>query len=219
MFASVGVHGPVLSPAAALALDVVLLGAATLLLLSDKRMTRHHGVLLLSFVAVVAVLRVLMSNLPNVQPVTVAVLLAGATLGARRGVAFAILVTMLSNAVLGDGYWTVFQAAGWALIAVVGAHANLIQDDRLHLGRATLFAGLLALPFGFVTNLSLLGGGVGLAELPALMWMGLPFDLSHALGNTVIMLWTGALMVRMLTPVDVPDALEMPGVEADVHLT
>ena len=110
-------------------------------------------------------------------------------------------------------------AAGWALIAVVGAHANLIQDDRLRLGRATLFAGLLALPFGFVTNLSLLGGGVGLAELPALMWMGLPFDLSHALGNTVIMLWTGALMVRMLTPVDVPDALEMPGVEADVHLT
>ena len=51
------------------------------------------------------------------------------------------------------------------------------------------------------------------------MWMGLPFDLSHALGNTVIMLWTGGLMVRMLTPVDVPDALEMPGVEADVHLT
>ena len=48
---------------------------------------------------------------------------------------------------------------------------------------------------------------------------GLAFDLSHALGNTVIMLWTGALMVRMLTPVDVPDALEMPGVEADVHLT
>ena len=95
-----------LSPAAALALDVVLLGAATLLLLSDKRLTRHHGVLLLSFVAVVAVLRVLMANLPNVQPVTVAVLLAGATLGARRGVAFAILVTMLSNAVLGDGYRT-----------------------------------------------------------------------------------------------------------------
>ena len=114
MFASVGVHGPVLGPTAALALDVVLLGAATLLLLIDKRLTRHQGVLLLSFVALVAVLRVVMANLPNVQPVTVAVLLAGASLGARRGVAFAILVTMLSNAVLGDGYWTLFQAAGWA---------------------------------------------------------------------------------------------------------
>ena len=51
------------------------------------------------------------------------------------------------------------------------------------------------------------------------MWMGLPFDLSHALGNVVFMLWTGSLMLRMLTPVDVHDALEMPGVEADVHLT
>ena len=219
MFASVGVHGPVLSPAAALALDVVLLGAATLLLLGDKRMTRHHGVLLLSFVAVVAVLRVLMANLPNVQPVTVAVLLAGASLGARRGIAFAILVTMLSNAVLGDGYWTLFQAAGWGMVAMIGAQAHLIQDDRLLLGRATFVAGVLALPFGLITNLSLLGGGVGLAQLPSLMWMGLPFDLSHALGNVVFMLWTGSLMLRMLTPVDVPDALEMPGVEADVHLT
>ena len=131
MFASVGVHGPVLGPTAALALDVVLLGAATLLLLSDKRLTRHQGVLLLSFVALVAVLRVVMANLPNVQPVTVAVLLAGASLGARRGVAFAILVTMLSNAVLGDGYWTLFQAAGWAMVAVVGSRAHLLQGDRL----------------------------------------------------------------------------------------
>lgn len=218
MFASVGVHGPVLSPAAALTLDVVLLGAVTLLLFSDKRMTRHHGVLLLSFVAVVAVLRVLMANLPNVQPVTVAVLLAGARLGARRGAAFAILVAMLSNAVLGDGYWTLFQAAGWTMVAVVGAKVDLVKDERLLLGRATMFAGVLALPFGLITNLSLLGGGVGLDQLPQLMWMGLPFDVSHALGNVVIMLWTGPLMLRMLTPVDVPDALEMPGVEADVHL-
>ena len=219
MFASVGVHGPVLGPTAALALDVVLLGAATLLLLSDKRLTRHQGVLLLSFVALVAVLRVVMANLPNVQPVTVAVLLAGASLGARRGVAFAILVTMLSNAVLGDGYWTLFQAAGWAMVAVVGSRAHLLQGDRLLLGRATLLAGALALPFGLVTNLSLLGGGVGLAQVPALVWMGLPFDLSHALGNVVFMLWTGPFMPRMMTPVDVPDVLEAPGAEADVHLS
>lgn len=218
MFASVGVHGPELSPTAALVLDVLLLGAATLLLLQDKRMTRHQGVLLLSFVAVVAVLRVVMASLPNVQPVTVAVLLAGASLGARRGVAFAILVTMLSNAVLGDGYWTLFQAAGWSLIAVVGSRANLMEGDRLLLGRATMFAAVLALPFGMITNMSLIGGGVGLAQLPALVWTGLPFDLSHALGNVVVMLWAGPLMLRMLLPVDVPDATAIQGVEADVHL-
>ena len=133
-------------------------------------------------------------------------------------VAFAILVTMLSNAVLGDGYWTLFQAAGWSLIAVVGSRANLIEGDRLLLGRATMFAAVLALPFGLVTNMSLIGGGVGLAQLPALVWTGLPFDLSHALGNVVVMLWAGPLMLRMLLPVDVPDATAIQGVEADVHL-
>ena len=218
MLAGVGVHGPVLSPVAALVLDVVLLGAATLLLLQDRRLTRHQGVLLLSLVAVVALLRVLMANLPNVQPVTVAVLLAGASLGARRGVAFAILVTMLSNAILGDGYWTLFQAAAWSMVAVVGSRANLIENDRLLLGRATLFSAALALPFGAITNLSLLGGGVGFSQFPALMWTGMPFDLSHALGNVVVMLWTGSLMLRMMLPVDVPDAMATPGAEADVHL-
>ena len=94
----------------------------------------------------------------------------------------------------------------------------MIEDDRLLLGRATLFAGLLAFPFGIITNLSLIGGGVGFAQFPALLWTGLPFDLSHALGNVVIMLWTGALMLRMMLPVDVPDAMAIPGVEADVHL-
>ena len=81
MFASVGVHGSC-SAHTALALDVVAAGAATLSL-GDKRMTRHHGVVLLSFVAVVAA-PASMANLLNVQPVTVAVLLAGASLGARR---------------------------------------------------------------------------------------------------------------------------------------
>ena len=72
------------------------------------------------------------------------------------------------------------------MVAMIGAQAHLIQNDRLLLGRATLVAG--ARLAGVITNLSLLGGGVGLAQLPSLMWMGLPFDLSHALGNVVFML-------------------------------
>jgi len=60
-----------------------------------------------------------MQPFPNVQPVTVAALLVGAQLGARRGAAFAVLVAMISNFFMGDGWWTVFQAAGWASIAIV----------------------------------------------------------------------------------------------------
>jgi energy-coupling factor transport system substrate-specific component len=93
-------------------LDVLLLGGALVLLLSDRRLTVSSGTVLLSLVAATAAARVAMADLPNVQPVSVMVLLAGATMGARRGVAFAVLVTILSNTVLGDGLWTLLQAVG-----------------------------------------------------------------------------------------------------------
>lgn len=218
MVGAVGTHGLALGPTSSLVLDVVLLGAATLLLLADRRLTVHHAVVVFAMVAAAAAARVLMADLPNVQPVTAMVLLAGATMGARRGIAFAVLVTVLSNAVLGDGIWTVFQAVGWSMVAVVGARAHLLVDGRLRLGRATVFVAILALPFGLVTNLSVLGGGLGLEALPALMWSGLPFDLSHALGNIVVMLWAGPTLVRWFTVQEVGDPMAITGVEADVSL-
>ena len=65
-----------------------------------------------AFISALVVSRVMLEPLPNIQPVTVALLLIGATLGARRGIGIAILVTILSNAFLGTGIWTLFQAAG-----------------------------------------------------------------------------------------------------------
>ena len=44
-----------------------------------------------TLVASISLLRVVMTPLPNIQPVTIAALIIGAQLGARRGVAFAVL--------------------------------------------------------------------------------------------------------------------------------
>jgi energy-coupling factor transport system substrate-specific component len=119
MFQALGTHGPEVSPAMGLALDVLLLGAAFWLLAGPNRRTVHDIVLMGALVVSVSLLRVVMQPLPNIQPVTVACLLVGAQLGARRGAAFAVMVTMLSNFFMGDGWWTIFQAVGWATVAVL----------------------------------------------------------------------------------------------------
>ena len=110
MFSASGTHGPVVEPALGLLIDASLIGAATILLLRSSSKT-GMGLLAL-LVLTISSLRVAMADLPNIQPVTVSCLLVGAVMGARRGVAFAILVTLLSNAVIGVGWWSIFQAAG-----------------------------------------------------------------------------------------------------------
>ena len=116
MFQAMGVHGPELTPLAHVLLNTLMVGAAFVDAEdrgSGRRSHRLTLAALATLVLSVAALRVMMQPFPNVQPVTVAALLVGAHFGARRGAAFAVLVALLSNMLIGDGWWTLFQAAGW----------------------------------------------------------------------------------------------------------
>jgi len=71
-------------------------------------------------------------TIPNVQPVTILVIMGGALLGWRRGVGLALLVTLVTNLQLGSGTWSVFQAIGWALAAAVGAKLSSTRRTFPH---------------------------------------------------------------------------------------
>ena len=94
MFQALGTHGPVVSPTTSLILDLILLVSAFWLLATPSKKNLGDTLLLLTLVLAVSAVRVLMQPLPNIQPVTVAALIVGAHLGARRGAAFAILVAI-----------------------------------------------------------------------------------------------------------------------------
>ena len=110
MFQSYGIHGPVLGPVTGLVIDIILLALAFWMLASPDMKKVSNILTFVTLVASISLLRVVMTPLPNIQPVTVAALIIGAQLGARRGVAFAVLVTMISNFIIGDGIWTLYQA-------------------------------------------------------------------------------------------------------------
>ena len=199
MFQALGVHGPVLTPLASALLDITLVSVAFAFFVGGSRTNRMTMGMLATMVVAMAALRVLMQPLPNVQPVTVAALLVGAHLGARRGVAFAILATLLSNLLISHGWWTLFQAAGWAIVAVIGARAKLVQNGQLQLQRLALASVASAVVFGFVSTLSLVTSAMTPSSFIVLLGQGLPFDVVHALGNLVFVIWMAPSLHQFLS--------------------
>ena len=199
MFQAIGVHGPVLTPLASALLDIMLVSVAFAFFVGGSRTNRMTLGMLATMVVAMAALRVLMQPLPNVQPLTVAALLVGAHLGARRGVAFAILATLLSNLLISHGWWTFFQAAGWAIVAVIGARANLVQNGQLQLQRLALVSVVSAMVFGFVSTLSLVTSAMTPSAFIVLLGQGLPFDVVHALGNLVFVVWMAPSLHHFLS--------------------
>ena len=199
MFQALGVHGPVLTPLASALLDITLVSVAFAFFVGGSRTNRMTLGMLATMVVAMAALRVLMQPLPNVQPLTVAALLVGAHLGARRGVAFAILATLLSNLLISHGWWTFFQAAGWAIVAVIGARANLVQNGQLQLQRLALVSVVSAMVFGFVSTLSLVTSAMTPSAFIVLLGQGLPFDVVHALGNLVFVVWMAPSLHHFLS--------------------
>ena len=115
-----------------------------------------------AFISALVVSRVMLEPLPNIQPVTVALLLIGATLGARRGIGIAILVTILSNAFLGTGIWTLFQVAGWSFVAWTGAMASshlTNSEGELNMRNLVYFSIGAALVFDLIVSMAALVAG------------------------------------------------------------
>lgn len=198
MFEAMGVHGPTLSPFASLVLDIALLASAFWLLAKPTKRPIMDSLFLATLVLSVSFLRVVMQPLPNVQPVTVAALLVGAQLGARRGAAFAVLVAMISNFFMGDGWWTVFQAVGWASVAVAGSKLSLITPSGLNLRKAIFASLAAAIWFDLIVSFSILDGTIGFTDFITYLIHGIPFDLLHMASNLVFVVWLGSWFSGLL---------------------
>ena len=151
-------------------------------------MSRLHRVALGATIGTLAALsRIPFAVIPNVQPASALVILAGAVLGWRVGLLAGVVVPLVSNAVLGHGPWTLFQAIGWG---GMGALAALLGDRPRRWPLAA---------FGIVAGLAygvLMDAWVWLAGVRPLAWRtllpvlarGVPMNLAHAGGNALI-LW------------------------------
>ncbi len=217
MFQALGTHGPVLSPMTSLVLDIGLLVAAFWLLATPSKKSLGDTLLLLTLVLAVSAARVLMQPLPNIQPVTVAALIIGAQLGARRGAAFAILVAMISNAIIGNGWWTIFQAIGWASVAVIGSKFAIIANGELQRNRLFVAAIASAFVFDLIVSFSLIDSSTSIVSFLTYLAHGIPYDLLHALGNLTFAVWFGSWFADVVAEEIVVEEVELMSEESIIY--
>ena len=193
-----GVHGPVLGPVEMLAINVVLITISFFLLCRPTHSAKREILVLTSITAAAAASRVLLEPFPNVQPLTVMCLVMGASLGARRGMAFAVMATMISNLILSHGWWTLFQATGWAAVAFAGSRLNLVLQNEIAMKRLIISAVFASVLFDWWVSLSTYTAGMTIGEFGIYLLNGLPFDALHAIASIASAVWIAPWLANLL---------------------
>ena len=193
-----GVHGPVLGPVEMLVINVVLITICFFLLCRPTHSAKREILVLTSITAAAAASRVLLEPFPNVQPLTVMCLVMGASLGARRGMAFAVMATMISNLILSHGWWTLFQAIGWAAVAFAGSRLNLVIQNEVAMKRLIISAVFASVLFDWWVSLSIYTAGMTIGEFGIYLLNGLPFDALHAIASIATAVWIAPWLANLL---------------------
>ena len=196
-------HNVALSPNQSLFLNIAILSIIVLSLIRSERYLRDQsqwGMLVLLAVFGVSG-RILLDPIPNVQPVTVLVLMAGAYFGAPRAIALAATIALASNVMLlGHGPWTLFQAVGWGAIGLVGAlmSRRIVVEGRVRIGLLAVIAAASGLAFNWFVSLSILLEAGSSMLVPYLL-NGLVFDLYHVAGNVLFVAWMASPLGEMMS--------------------
>ena len=211
-----GVHGPALAPVELLAINMVLITISFFLLCRPTHSAKREILILTSITAAAAASRILLEPFPNVQPLTMMCLVMGATLGARRGMAFAVIATMISNLVLSHGWWTLFQASGWATVAFAGSRLGLVIDNVVQMKRLAITAIIASVLFDWWVSLSIFTSGMTLSEFTIYLLNGLPFDAIHAVASLVSAVWIAQWLANLVFEETSQIEEPLPIGEADV---
>ena len=136
--------------------------------------------------------KVAMMALPNIEPVSLIVMLLAVTYGKKA--LFPIYIYALLELTLhGVGLWTLSYLYVWAILALV---AWLCREMQSALGWALLSGGFGLLFGALCTPVCLVTGGPAFA----LSWWlsGIPFDLLHCGGNFALALFLFKPLRRLL---------------------
>jgi energy-coupling factor transport system substrate-specific component len=207
-------HAINLGPNGMLIVNVALLSMiGWALLKTEKSITTQSDVIILSLIAIFAISgRILLDPIPNIQPVTVIVLLVGIHFGATRSIIFATSIALVSNLFIGHGLWTVYQATGWSMIGILGAiiSSKIYVNSKLSINPLMYIAALCGFVFDWIVSLSALH--VINPDLFLLYILsGIPFDVLHAAGNMFFVAWLAVplseIMIRHIS-IEQPSVVE-----------
>ena len=153
---------------------------------------------ILSALAVVG--RLALAVIPNVQPVSVIILIITLTMGTIDGMLVAVLSILLSNILLGMGPWTLAQIASYVIISLLtGWFVRPFYKPNAMANRIAIavYAGFTGLLYGFIISIFMVKMFGVVAFWPYYL-RGIPFDLMHAGGNIAFYFILEPILSRIL---------------------
>lgn len=147
-----------------------------------------------------AVARVPFVVLPSVQPCSYLIFCVGYVFGPLTGFIVGGNTALISNLILGQGPWTIYQMIAWGLIGIFGGLMNFKKDKILNRTIMALIGFVWGFLYGWITNLW------SWFLMPVLSWESFLlvnlnsfiFDLSHAIANFIFLYYFGSQTINIL---------------------
>ena len=148
----------------------------------DKKLTVRQIVLFGMLGALIFAAKYVMAFLPNIEPVSLMVMLCAVVFG-RKGAYPIALYVLMEVLFYGLGLWNINYLYIWAILGIAAGQMRKVQGAlpwAILSGTFGLLFGALCAPVDVVIG----GFGYAIAK-----WVsGIPFDIAHCLGNFAIAL-------------------------------
>ncbi|MGQ4874809.1 MAG: ECF transporter S component [Promethearchaeia archaeon] len=148
-----------------------------------------------------AIARIPFLVLPSIQPCSYLIYCAGFVFGPFIGFIIGANTALLSNFVLGQGPWTIYQMFGWGLIGVIGGCLNYTRNKQPN----KYINAIIGFAFGFIYGwlLNLWFWVLFISPLTFESWLlvnfaSFYFDLSHAICNAIFLYYFGDRTINIL---------------------
>lgn len=136
--------------------------------------------------------RLVFSFIPQVQPVTALVIISGSAYGGLYGYITGSLCALISNMLLGQGTWTLFQMTGWGIVGLIAGIIGRYFSNKNGKGELitfSIYGALSAFIFSIITDFSTiayLGDSLTPGSAITVFATGIAFNISHAIFNVIL---------------------------------
>ncbi len=156
--------------------------------------------------ALIGVSRIPFAPLPNIQPCTFLIMMAGLAFGAESGFLVGVMTAAISNVFLGQGYWTIWQMLAWGLVGAMSSYLRPLllrtgdEGVYLNIRAAAIVSALFGIMYGFIMDTStfLMFFPLGIYTYVAVLLSGMLFNILHAAGNFYFTLFFGERVYKIM---------------------
>ena len=164
----------------------------------ESKPSVEHLVLVAILVAISVMGTLPTAAVPGLQAASFIIIMTGIAFGKETGFITGVLTPLVMSLFLGLGYWTVLQMIAWGLMGLTAGILSTKLEKSKYLRAGFGFG--WGFFYGWITNISMLPflSSITLTTVFGVYVASFPFDLVHAVTNTVLLVLFYSLFERII---------------------